>query len=268
MKFVPAGTPGVLFSIWETRVKDFEAFVEESGHDANDGNGHGTPAYGWERVADGTGINIVPNGGSWRKPRFPVKQTPDHPVVCVSYLDSEAFCAWLTKKERATGKIPASASYRLPTDSEWSRAVGGSEFPWGDYWPPRATDGNYSGREAMVGAFQGYSNELVKMNFKDSAARTGPVGMCAENRFGLYDMGGNVWEWCSTWYRADLNDMEARTIDLLADDKGGQYYRVIRGASWSDSVRQLLRSSVRAMSLPMCRSDFGGFRVVLVVAGD
>jgi hypothetical protein len=240
MGFVPAGTPGVLFSVWETRVKDFEAFVEATEHDAISENRFGTKAYTLEA---GGQWNQV--GGSWRDPRFPSKQTGEHPVVCVSYLDAEAFCQWLTKKERASGKIPATASYRLPTDSEWSRAVGGTEFPWGDHWPPRATDGNYFGAEAMVGVLQGYSNDLAKAGFKDSAARTGPVGMFAENPFGLYDMGGNVWEWCSTWYTAELNDEETKkAIPALADDVGGQTYRVLRGASWDLAGRVRLRSSI------------------------
>jgi formylglycine-generating enzyme required for sulfatase activity len=267
MGFVPAGTPGVLFSVWETRVKDFESFVEESGHDAISENSFGTKAYTLEKTANGS-TGWEQKGGSWRDPRFPSKQTGEHPVVCVSYLDAEVFCAWLTKKERTSGMIPASASYRLPTHSEWSRAVGGSEFPWGDHWPPKSGDGNYCGQEAMVGVLQGRTNDLVKAGFKDSAARTGPVGMFAENRFGLYDMGGNVWEWCSTWYTADLNDAETKeAYSVLPDDKGGQTYRVLRGVSWYSHKRVHLQSACRLVDHPVQRNDHIGFRVVLVVAG-
>ena len=262
MKFVPAGTLGVLFSVWETRVKDFEAFVEETGHDAVSENTFGTKAYTLEKKADGN-PGWEQKGGSWRDPRFPTQQTGEHPVVCVSYLDAEAFCAWLTNKERASGKIPATASYRLPTDGEWSRAVGETEFPWGNHWPPNSGDGNYAGLEAMVGVLQ-----ESKADFKASAARTAPVGMFAENRFGLHDMGGNVWEWCSTWYTADLNDAETKKALLaFADDEGGQNYRVLRGASWYGFDRLLLRSLCRGRDHPMGRSVNFGFRVVLVVAG-
>ena len=267
MKFVPAGTLGVLFSVWETRVKDFEAFVEETGHDAISENSFGTKAYTLEENADGS-VGWDQNGGSWRDPRFPTQQTGEHPVVCVSYLDAEAFCAWLTEKERASGKIPATASYRLPTDSEWSRAVGGSEFPWGEHFPPRATDGNYCGAEAMVGVLEGMTTELGSVGFKDSAVRTAPVGMFAENRFGLHDMGGNALEWCSSWYTADLNAAETKKVyPMLAYDKGGQTYRVLRGASWYDLDRVGLRSSCRYYRPPMHRDDCIGFRCVLVVAG-
>jgi formylglycine-generating enzyme required for sulfatase activity len=263
MAFVPAGTPGVLFSVWETRVKDFEAFVEGSGHDAISENAHGVPAFTLE-----SGAEWKQAGGSWRDPRFPAKQSGEHPVVCVSYLDAEAFCAWLTKKERASGKIPATASYRLPTDAEWSRACGGSEYPWGETYPPKSADGNYAGAEAMVGALSGMSGELSKAGFRDGAARTSAVGMFKENRFGLHDMGGNVFEWCSTWYTADLNDEETKKeILALKDDHGGMTYRVLRGASWNGFGRVTLRSSYRGSVPPTYRVDISGFRCVLVVAG-
>jgi formylglycine-generating enzyme required for sulfatase activity len=84
MKFVAIPGTSVLFSIWETRVKDFEAFVKESG-------------YAWSEMAD-------------------FAQGPDHPVVKVSWNDASAFCAWLSKKE--------GRQYRLPTDEEWDTAVG------------------------------------------------------------------------------------------------------------------------------------------------
>jgi formylglycine-generating enzyme required for sulfatase activity len=268
MKFVPAGTPGVLFSVWEARVKDFEAFVEETKHDAIGNSTFGAPAYTLEKTADGKGAEWAQKGGSWQNPHFPTQQTGEHPVVCVSYLDAEAFCAWLTKQDRAAGTIPQTASYRLPTDSEWSRAVGGSEFPWGESYPPGNEDGNYCGKEAMVGVYEGFSNELVKGGYKDSAARTAAVGMFKENRFGLYDMGGNVFEWCSTWYTADLNDAETKeAFPVLKDDKGGQTFRVLRGASWFIVVRVDLRSACRNFVDPRGRDDLYGFRVVLVVAG-
>jgi formylglycine-generating enzyme required for sulfatase activity len=181
-------------------------------------------------------------------------------------LDAEAFCAWLTARDRAAATIPTQASYRLPSDVEWSRAVGSTKYPWGDSFPPGAEDGNYSGKEAMVGVIEGFSNDLVKAGRRDSAARTAAVGLFSENRYGLYDMGGNVWEWCSTWYTADLNEDEVKeAIPALKDDKGGQTYRVLRGGSWlNDSASNLLSSS-RYGDLPGGRCVGLGFRLVLVV---
>jgi serine/threonine protein kinase/formylglycine-generating enzyme required for sulfatase activity len=268
MAFVPAGTPGVLFSVWETRMSDFTAFVEDSHHDAISDGSFGTPAFTLEKTADGKSAGWEQNGGSWKDPHFPSKQTGEHPVVCVSYLDAEAFCAWLTKQDRATGNIPATASYRLPSDAEWSRACGNGEFPWGETFPPGSQDGNYFGTEAVVGVLEVFSDGLGTAGRRDSAARTAAVGMFKENRFGLYDMGGNVWEWCSTWYTADLNDAEAKeAVPRLKDDNGGQTYRVLRGASWFSYARVYLRSSYRDVGSPGYRADDYGFRVVLVVAG-
>jgi serine/threonine protein kinase/formylglycine-generating enzyme required for sulfatase activity len=268
MKFVPAGTPGVLFSVWETRVKDFEAFVEDTGYDAISNSSNGAPAYTLEKTADGKGGEWAPKGGSWRDPRFPSKQTGEHPVVCVSYLDAEAFCAWLTKKDRAAGKIPATASYRLPTDAEWSRACGSGKYPWGESYPPKSSAGNYSGKEAMVGVYEGFTNPLAETGYRDSAARTAAVGMFEENRFGLCDMGGNVQEWCSTWYEASMNDADVlKEFPELKDDGGGQSLRVLRGASWDNGTEAILRSSCRYLEVPRYRVGDYGFRCVLVVAG-
>jgi hypothetical protein len=87
MKFVPVPGTAVLFSIWETRVQDFDAFVRETGHDATQGM-YSDRGNGWKQQGD-----------TWRSPGFP--QGPTHPVVGVNQADAKAFCEWLTKEERA-----------------------------------------------------------------------------------------------------------------------------------------------------------------------
>jgi hypothetical protein len=90
MRFVPVAGTKVRFSIWKTRVQDYEAF----------------------RAA---------TGRAWSKPGF--AQGPTHPAVNLSADDASAFCAWLTNKERREGRLAARQRYRLPTDLEWSTAV-------------------------------------------------------------------------------------------------------------------------------------------------
>ena len=171
MKFVPVMGTDVQFSIWETRVKDYAAYAAANSEvDA-----------------------------SWEISGF--TQADTHPVVNVNWEDANAFCAWLTKKEMAVGEIKAGQKYRLPTDAEWSVAVGlaretGSTpeakngglrdvYPWGKEWPPPKRAGNYGG----------------SLNV-DNYEHTSPAGSFAANKLGLHDMGGNVWEWCEDWYRS------------------------------------------------------------------
>lgn len=208
------GTP-VLFSIWETRRMDYAVYAGEA-----------------------TGVD-----DSWQKAGFP--QTETHPVVNVSWEDAAGFCRWLTEKERRAGRLSAGEKYRLPTDAEWSWAVGlgGREsegtprdkgmkltgaYPWGTQWPPPKGAGNY---DPSLGT--------------DSFEHTSPVGSFAANAHGLFDLGGNVWEWC-----ADFMD-------------GRSGARVLRGASWNFSGPAHLLSSYRNGVQPTTRSSGIGFRCVL-----
>ena len=215
MKFVSVAGTAVFFSIWETRVQDYRAYSQAAG-----------------------GVD-----GSWDDPGF--WQTATHPVVNVSWDDAKKFCIWLTEHERREGKLPAGAQYRLPTDAEWSWAVGIGDresagtpkekgrrlkviYPWGTQWPPPKGAGNY---DPALGT--------------DSFERTSPVGSFAANAQGLFDLGGNVWEWCE---------------DFLDGTSG---VHVLRGASWNFSGAGHLLSSYRNGGAPGARSTGIGFRCVL-----
>ena len=211
MKFVSVPGTKVLFSIWDTRVKDYAAFARATKR-------------------------------SIEKPDF--SQTPTDPAVMISWQDAKAFCKWLTEMEKRKGTISADAEYRLPTDAEWSMAVGLPEetgkspeeksasildvYPWGTQWPAPQGAGNY---DPSMGV--------------DSFAHTSPVGHFAANSCGLHDMGGNVWQWCEDWY---------------SDSKTS---RVLRGGSWPNRVRVRLNSSYRFNGVPNCRGENYGFRCVL-----
>jgi formylglycine-generating enzyme required for sulfatase activity len=245
MKFVPVAETQVLFSIWDTRVEDFEAFVKNTGYDATAGM-QSLGKDSWQQ-----------RGATWKEPGF--KQGPTDPVVGVSWYDAKAFCEWLTKRERGSGALPEGVHYRLPTDEEWSIAVGlDSErgntpqekdskiklYPWGTQWPPPPGAGNYAGEELRIG------NEPEDWTgirgYNDGYPRTSPVGSFAANKNGLYDMGGNVWQWCEDWYNSLYE------------------YRVVRGGSWIDGLDfNMLSSSRTYRREPDLRYDIVGFRCVV-----
>jgi formylglycine-generating enzyme required for sulfatase activity len=215
-KFVPVPGTDVLFSIWETREQDYAAFASATGR-------------AWQNA----------NAGS------------THPAVNVSWDDAMAFCAWLTEKERRERWLAPNQSYRLPTDAEWSMAVGlregdgtpqtksgaiKGEYPWGSQWPPPHGAGNYGPGQNV-----------------DSYERTAPVGSFPANSYGIHDLGGNVMEWCE---------------DLYDNDKD----RVRRGASYqfsNDNVYPLssYRMPMRGGGGRGKESDTG-FRVVVAVESE
>ena len=245
MKFVPVPGAPVLFCIWHTRVQDFEAFVNASGYNATK-DMYSLRTDGWKQ-----------RGDTWRAPGFP--QSPTHPVCGVSWEDAKAFCDWLTKKEQAEGRLGRLQFYRLPTDAEWSFAVGLTNedgktpkekdsqlkgvYPWGTDWPPPEGTGNYAGEESKRGAPPGWT---VIPGYNDGFARTAPVGSFAANRLGLFDITGNLWEWCEDLYEPT------------------SLWRVMRGASWNDGDPGDLLSSYRYYDHPSYRYDRYGFRCVLV----
>ena len=177
-------------------------------------------------------------------------QTDDHPVVKVSWNEAEAFCEWLSRKE--------GLEYRLPTDHEWSCAVGIGDredpsvspgdkdqkipgvFPWGTEWPPPRGSGNLADATAK----RKTPDWKVIDNYDDGFAHTSPVGAFAANQFGIYDLSGNVWEWCK---------------DVV---KLGDPYRYQRGACFFDAFPGESLSSRRTGSPG--GNWVSGFRCVVV----
>ncbi|XAL98122.1 formylglycine-generating enzyme family protein [Phycisphaeraceae bacterium D3-23] len=122
-------------------------------------------------------------GAMWRRPwgeRSTVKDRPDHPVVQVAWNDALAYCAWAGK--------------RLPTEAEWEYAARGgavqTRYPWGETLEPRG--------EHRCNIFQGSFPDHDTA--ADGYAGTCPVGAYPPNGYGLYNMLGNVWEWCGDWF--------------------------------------------------------------------
>jgi formylglycine-generating enzyme required for sulfatase activity len=193
---------------------------------------------------------------SWRNPGF--AQDGSHPVVCVSWSDAKAYVDWLGKK---TGK-----PYRLLSEAEWEYAARGRTSP-GAY--PRFWFGNDENDVCRYGnsADQkaGESIEAAKnwtiAPCNDGYAYTSPAGHYQPNAFGLYDMGGNTWQWTADCYHDSYNgapaDGSAWTTGCSSSD------RVVRGAAW-DSMPSGLRAIQRSASTTV--EDNYGFRLARTLA--
>ena len=243
IRFVPLGD--IHMAAFQTRVRDFEIFVQTTHYDAEGGMSSAVKQDAFER-----------RRLSWKSPGFP--QTPDDPVVGVSWEDVDQFCAWLTEKERSEGAITAFQHYRLPTDREWSEAVGllhedgdtpekrsgGSKgiYPWGDAMPPPEGTRNYAGEESQRGALASWN---FLNGYRDPFPRTAPVTAMLANALGLQSLGGNVWEWCLDRFNRTTN------------------WRVLRGGSWATSRPEEMLSSYRRGYDPLFRMDDVGFRLVI-----
>ena len=178
----------------------------------------------------------------------------------VNWFDAIAFCKWLTEKERDENVLDQTLSYRLPTDLEWSAAAElpnegettpeardgkiQNEFPWGKQWPPPSGAGNYADKNAKR------ARGIFIESYVDGFAQTAPVGSFQPNALGLYDLGGNVWEWCQEGYKG-------------GGATGGRDWGVLRGGSWANSNRTELQSSYRNVVDRSERDVIYGFRCVL-----
>jgi len=176
------------------------------------------------------------------------KQTGDHPVVNVSWDDAQAFCAWLSKK---TGK-----TVTLPTEAQWEyacRAGSKTRFGFGDDDADLCKYGNYCDKSN--------TNELTWQDkeHNDGFDKTAPVGSLQPNAWGLYDMHGNVWEWCADYY----GEYTGAGADPTGPKDGS--LRVLRGGSWHGTPRYC-RSARRGGGNPVTRIDFFGFRVAVASA--
>jgi formylglycine-generating enzyme required for sulfatase activity len=185
---------------------------------------------------------------SWRNPGF--QQTDEHPVVNVSWNDAMAFCQWLSRKE---GK-----SYRLPTEAQWEyacRAGTTTRYYSGDDPETLAKVGNVPDAAARAQ----FPNWRFTIKASDGYVFTAPVGSFRPNGFGLYDMHGNAWEWCSDRY--GVKYYAASPVDDPEGPETGDA-RVLRGGSWGNWP-SITRSAERERYAAASLFNYGvGFRVV------
>ncbi|MCB1228630.1 MAG: SUMF1/EgtB/PvdO family nonheme iron enzyme [Verrucomicrobiae bacterium] len=258
----------------EVTVGQWKKFVAETGHVTSaEKNGEGI--IGWSPTPEEAPLYQSHDFErkpefTWKNPGFP--QDDSHPVVGVSWEDVQAFLTWLSKKE--------GVKYRLPTEAEWEfacRAGTDTWFSFGD--EPRG----------QIHQFANLGNVELEKHRKHSVERqwlldwdtepadghvfTAPVGQYQPNDFGLYDMHGNVWEWCADlwldtyyhhWDWPDRGQPRGIAVDPVNESEPqteANRFRTIRGGSWYNGP-VICRSSNRTYWDEPDAAAYLGFRVV------
>ena len=222
--------------VHDVTVGQFQRFVESTGY-RTDGEKNPTLVYITPDILSGTQFALS-RVHLWRSPG--IAQDKTHPVVNVSWHDAVEFCRWLSTLE--------GQSYRLPTEAEWEyacRAGSVTRFSCGN-------DKTNLFKTANVKIID--PEDGTRISGHDS---TLPVGSLAANAFGLYDMHGNVWQWCADWYDWDYY-AKAETDDPQGPSAGVE--RIIRGGSFFD-MWGLARSARRSARPPHAVEFRVGFRV-------
>ena len=234
----------------EVTIGEFRRFVAATGHvtDAERNIGHegcvGRQAPDGAKWEEGRGW--IP-GLTWQAPGYPVAE--HHPVACVSWNDVQAYLAWLS---RSTGR-----RFRLPSEAEWeyaARAGSTTVYPWGD--DPDKGCAQANGRDRTPWPDGGAWDSRLECN--DGHFSPAPVGSYAANRFGLYEMIGNLSEWVQDCRHDDYVGAPA---DGSAWVDGDCRFRLVRGGTFVYGPPGL-RSANRTWNEPSYRVWYQGFRVV------
>jgi formylglycine-generating enzyme required for sulfatase activity len=222
----------------EVTVAEFERFARETGHPLN------RRCHDFDFTVPDW---VLRTGLDRRHPGFP--QGPDHPVVCVSWLDAKAYVAWLARK---TGK-----AYRLPSEAEWEFAARAGH----------AKSRTGAGAADLLCQHANVADKAMKARFQvqlwkyhdcdDGFAHTAPVGRFPPNLFGLVDTIGNVWEWVEDCF---ADNYERAPTDGRARVSEPCPTRVMRGGGWISEQRQT-RFTMRGHRAETDGTTATGFRV-------
>ncbi len=255
----------------EVTVGQFRRFVQATGYvtDAEkNGGGYGffpEETFYVDRFAQAENV-------TWRTPGF--DQTDRHPVVVVSWNDAQAFCKWLSQQEGRT--------YRLPTEAEWEyacRAGSPDWYAWGKDPDGAYVHGNVADA-TLEARFEGTTRYQRAVRLEpgdgDGVVFTAPVASYRASAWGLFDMHGNVWEWCQDrWsddtYERQLLGLSRRewtqvgVTDPFFDTETSQHeygdWRVLRGGAWTTAPLSV-RASIRTFLEAGDGFVYTGFRVV------
>ena len=226
-------------SRYDVTVSQFRKFVQATGYrtDAERNTGGLDGCY----IEHAPGRSDYRAGSSWRNPGF--HQDNNEPVVCVSWNDAHAYAQWLS---RLSGR-----HFRLPSEAEWeyaARAGSATRFYWGS--AASHDRANYGADQCCAASASG----------RDRWMHTSPSGKFPPNRFGLFDMAGNVRQWTADCVNEDY---EGASTSAAPRTDGDCELRVIRNGSWTDPPRRLRVSGRDAVDV-VDRLDALGFRLVEV----
>jgi len=231
----------------EVTVGMYRSFVKATNYKMGPGY-DGKGGWGYDSSgSSGQSLNYT-----WENPGFSFgfQQTDAHPVTQVDWEGAKAFCDWLARE--------SGLPIRLPSEAEWEyacRAGSTTAYSFGSDGEDLTEYGNV----ADASVKRKFPN-WTTVSSEDGYVFTAPVKTFKPNEWNLYDMHGNVWEWCADWYDADYYKTKNSAQGLINETPGS--YRVLRGGGWSYSARYC-RSAYRRINVPAYRRDSYGFRLVL-----